>query len=121
MRQNFPARLALTHYQRVIDRDPENTDGWSQNGFALRKLGKLEQAAYFYYQVFEIVLFHLGAKSRLGALNLSVDQLHKAVEMAEILERACPDGYPELSALRQAIETCRSSGGAVKWDKQPGG
>jgi tetratricopeptide (TPR) repeat protein len=108
---------ALISFQRVIDRDPESADAWSQTGFAKRKLGHLEAALNAYQTALEIQPFHLGANEYLGELYLQTDQPDKAAEMLSILRRACPKGCEEMTALAQAIEIYRKSGGAVKWHK----
>jgi tetratricopeptide (TPR) repeat protein len=108
---------ALASYKRVLDRDPENADAWSQTGFAHRKLGQFEKSLLAYQHALEIQPFHLGANEYLGELYLQTDQVEKAAEMASILRRACPNGCEELTALDAAIEAYRKSGGAIKWTK----
>jgi tetratricopeptide (TPR) repeat protein len=108
---------ALISYNRALDRDPENADAWSQSGFAHRKLGDFEQSLEAYQHAMEIEPFHLGANEYLGELYLQTDQVEKAEEMASFLRRACPDGCDELTALENAIEAYRDSGGKIKWNK----
>lgn len=108
---------ALISYRRVLDRDPENADAWSQTGFVHRKLGDFEQSLNAYQHALEIQPFHLGANEYLGELYLQTDQVDKAEEMAAILRRACPTGCEELDALDGAIEAYRKSGGEIKWNK----
>ena len=108
---------ALISFQRVIDRDPESADAWSQTGFAKRKLGRFEAALDAYQTALEIQPFHLGANEYLGELYLQTDQPDKADELLGILRRACPKGCEEMAALAQAIDVYRKSGGAIKWNK----
>ena len=108
---------ALISYQKVLDRDPENADAWSQNGFVNRKLGNFEASLESYQYALEIEPFHLGANEYLGELYLQTDQVDKAEELAEILRRACLSGCEELTSLVSAIEAYRQSGGKVKWSK----
>jgi tetratricopeptide (TPR) repeat protein len=108
---------AIGSYNRVIDRDPENAGAWSKLGFSHRKLGRFEQSLQAYQHALEIEPFHLGANEYLGELYLQTDQVAKAEEMIDILERACPTGCDELDALGDAIEAYRKSGGTVKWNK----
>jgi tetratricopeptide (TPR) repeat protein len=108
---------ALVSYNRVLDRDPENADAWSQIGSVNRKLGNFEQSLESYQHALEIEPFHLGANEYLGELYLQTDQVDKAEEMAEILRRACVDGCDELTELTGAIEAYRKSSGKVKWNK----
>lgn len=108
---------ALVSYMRVLDRDPEDANAWSQAGFAYRKLGEFEKSLNAYQQALEIQPFHLGANEYLGELYLQTDQVEKAEEMAAILRRACPSGCEELNALDGAIEAYRKSGGEIKWNK----
>lgn len=108
---------ALASFQRVIARDPESADAWSQSGFANRKLGRFDEALDAYHQALEIQPFHLGANEYLGELYLQTDQPDKAEEMLGFLRRACPEGCEELAALTLAVDTYRKSGGVVKWNK----
>ena len=108
---------ALVSYMRVLNRDPEDANAWSQTGFAYRKLGKFDKSLNAYQQALEIQPFHLGANEYLGELYLQTDQVEKAEEMAAILRRACPSGCDELNALDEAIEAYHKSGGEIKWSK----
>lgn len=108
---------ALASFKRVLDSDPENANAWSQSGFSYRKLGQFEKSLQAYQHALEIEPFHLSANEYLGELYLQTDQVEKAEEMALILNRACPRGCEELTALRTAIETYRKSGGKIKWTK----
>jgi tetratricopeptide (TPR) repeat protein len=84
-------------------RDPRNADIWNYIGYAHRRLRQWGPAMQHYQQALIFNPRHRGAHGDLGELYLALDDLGKAQEHREALQRICLIPCVELGDLERAI------------------
>lgn len=78
---------ALVAYQKSVQLDPENTDGWNQLGSLFLRTGELPQAEAAYHKVLALCEVHNDSERRaealanLGNVYFTRGELNKAEEM----------------------------------------
>ena len=95
---------ALAHLNKANEKDPKNADIHNLLGYSYRKLGDTDRAFKHYQIALQIKPKHRGANEYLGELYLETDQLAKAEERLEVLDKACFLGCEEYDELKEAIE-----------------
>lgn len=95
---------ALGHLKKANQKDPRNADIHNLLGYSYRKLGDTNRAFEHYTIALQIEPKHRGANEYLGELYLETDQLAKAEERLEVLDKACLWGCEEYDDLKEAIE-----------------
>ena len=95
---------ALGHLKKANEKDPRNADIHNLLGYSYRKLGDTKRAFEHYAIALQIEPKHRGANEYLGELYLETDQLAKAEERLEVLDKACLWGCEEYDDLKEAIE-----------------
>lgn len=98
---------ALEHLKKANQKDPRNADIHNLLGYSYRKLGDTNRAFQHYNIALQIEPKHRGANEYLGELYLETDQLAKAEERLEVLDKACLWGCEEYDDLKEAIEKYR--------------
>ena len=78
---------------------PNNPDTLNYLGFALRKLGKFEEAEKFYLLGLSIEPNHNGINEYLGELYIQTNRIELAKERLEILKNCNCEEYSELKEL----------------------
>lgn len=96
--------VALPLLEEAAKRMPESADVFSMLGFALRKLGRLDESHARYQTALRIDPDHKGAREYLGELFLMRGEPDKAREQLTALERLCPTGCEERAELEAAIK-----------------
>ena len=95
---------ALVHLNKANEKNPKNADIHNLLGYSYRKLGDTDKAFEHYHIALQIKPKHRGANEYLGELYLETDQLAKAEERLEVLDKACSWGCEEYDDLKEAIE-----------------
>lgn len=95
---------AVGYLTRAAKKDPKNADIYNLLGFSYRKLGKTDKAFQYYNTALRLDPKHRGANEYLGELYLETDQLAKAEERLEVLDKACSWGCEEYDELKESIE-----------------
>ena len=95
---------ALAHLKKANEKNPKNADIHNLLCYSYRKLGDTDRAFEHYHIALQIKPKHRGANEYLGELYLETDQLAKAEERLEVLDRACSWGCEEYDDLKEAIE-----------------
>jgi Flp pilus assembly protein TadD len=98
-------KVAISMFQKVVTRKPENADAWNYLGFSNRKLKRFDQALSAYQKALAIEPNHRGANEYLGELYLQINDLAKAKQRLEILDDICTFGCEEFDDLKLAITT----------------
>lgn len=94
------ALIDLKHASFVFGPHPEIL---TYQGFANRKLGRLEQAFSFYQMALAVDPNHLGVNEYLGEYYVQIGELEKAQQQLEKLESLCPFGCEQAAELRRWI------------------
>ena len=84
--------------------DSKNADIYNYLGFSHRKLGKMEDAAFFYNKALEINPKHKGALEYQGEMYLTLNQIAKAEENLKKLDKICFLGCSEFDKLKKSIK-----------------
>ena len=82
---------------------PENADVFNLLGYVYRKMDDLETSAAHYSRALTLDPNHLGALEYQGELFLKLGQTERAGRNLARLERLCPGGCDERTALAEAI------------------
>lgn len=88
---------------------PDNADIENERGFALRKLGRLDEALAHYDRALRLDPQHRGAHEYLGELHLQRGDEDLARALLANLERLCPDGCEERAELDAAMRAHEAS------------
>ncbi len=96
-------RKAIKLFNKVVAAKPTNADAWNYLGFSHRKLKKFDPALNAYQKALAIDPNHRGANEYLGELYLQTDNLPKARERLEKLDKICSFGCEEFDDLKAAI------------------
>jgi len=94
---------ALAKLQAAALSWPDNADIENERGFALRKLGRLDEAMVHYDHALRLDPDHRGAHEYLGELHLQRGDVTLARALLSGLDRLCPAGCEERDALDAAI------------------
>ena len=95
---------ALALFGRVVESEPNNADAWNYIGFSNRKLHRFDDALGAYQRALEIDPDHRGANEYLGELYLQNDDLPKARDHLNRLDKICTFGCEEFDDLKAAIK-----------------
>ena len=90
---------ALKYLIKSNEKKPDQPDTLNYLGFALRKLGKFEEAEKFYLQGLSIEPNHNGINEYLGELYIQTNRIVLAKERLEILKNCNCEEYSELKEL----------------------
>lgn len=98
---------ALDSLDRIRNDFPEEAEIFSLTGFALRKLGRLDEAFTFYKRALTLDPDHKGANEYLGELYVQIGRVDLAEERLRTLRTLCPSGCEEADDLAAAIQTAK--------------
>ena len=98
-------KKAVKLFNKVVATKPTDADAWNYLGFSNRKLKKFDLALSAYQKALAIDPKHRGANEYLGELYLQTDELAKARERLEKLDKICYFGCDEYNDLKAAIAT----------------
>ena len=90
---------ALKYLIKSNEEDPNQADTLNYLGFALRKLGNLEEAEKYYLLGLNIKPDHHGINEYLGELYILTDRMNLAKERLEVLKDCNCEEYDELKEL----------------------
>ena len=99
---------AIVKLNDALVTDSKNADIYNYLGFSHRKLGKMEDAAFFYNKALEINPQHKGALEYQGEMYLTLNQIGKAEENLKKLDKICFLGCSEFDKLKKSIMNKRS-------------
>ena len=94
---------AIVKLNDALVTDSKNADIYNYLGFSHRKLGKMEDAAFFYNKALEINPKHKGALEYQGEMYLTLNQIGKAEENLKKLDKICFLGCSEFDKLKKSI------------------
>ena len=94
---------AIIKLNDALATDRKNPDIYNYLGFSHRKLGKMEDAAFFYNKALEINPKHKGALEYQGEMYLTLNQIGKAEENLKKLDKICFLGCSEFDKLKKSI------------------
>jgi len=94
---------AIVKLNDALVTDSKNADIYNYLGFSHRKLGKMEEAAFFYNKALEINPKHKGALEYQGEMYLTLNQIGKAEENLKKLDKICFLGCSEFDKLKKSI------------------
>ena len=94
---------AIVKLNDALVTDNKNADIYNYLGFSHRKLGKMEDAAFFYNKALEINPKHKGALEYQGEMYLTLNQIGKAEENLKKLDKICFLGCSEFDKLKKSI------------------
>ena len=94
---------AIVKLNDALVTDSKNADIYNYLGFSHRKLGKMEDAAFFYDKALEINPKHKGALEYQGEMFLTLNQIGKAEENLKKLDKICFLGCSEFDKLKKSI------------------
>ena len=94
---------AIVKLNDALVTDSKNADIYNYLGFSHRKLGKMEDAAFFYNKALEINPKHKGALEYQGEMFLTLNQIGKAEENLKKLDKICFLGCSEFDKLKKSI------------------
>ena len=83
---------------------PQDADGWNLLGYASRKAGHIDVAFGYYEKALAINPDHKGALEYMGELYVQTGQLDTARGLLAHLQRLCPQGCIQVSALSNFIK-----------------
>ena len=95
---------------QVVRSDPEDADGWTLLGYALRKTGNMRDAHEAYDKALELKPEHIYARQYLGEMLLIEGNLAGAQEQRAVIARECPGGCEPLTLMDQRLEEFRAKG-----------
>jgi len=90
---------ALKYLIKSNEKKPSQPDTLNYLGFALRKLGKFEEAEKYYMQGLSIDPKHNGINEYLGELYIQTKRIRLAKERLEVLKNCNCEEYIELKEL----------------------
>ena len=90
---------ALGYLIKSNEKKPNEPDTLNYLGFALRKLGKFEEAEKYYLQGLNIKPDHNGINEYLGELYIQTNRIELAKERLEVLKNCNCEEYDELKVL----------------------
>ena len=94
---------AVPLLEKVIERDPDNADAWSQLGFASRKTRTWAKSEMYYAKALALDPKHEQAVEYMGEMYLETDRPELAKTMLDKLVKLCPDGCEARSELEVAF------------------
>ena len=96
-------QAALDAFNKVAAKDPGNANAQNYLGYTYRKSGKLDLAFKHYEEALRLNPKHRGAHEYMGEAYLMTDNLAKAEEHLQALDRLCFFGCEEYSELKKAV------------------
>ena len=94
---------AIVKLNDALVTDSKNADIFNYLGFSHRKLGKMEDAAFFYNKALQINPKHKGALEYQGEMFLTLNQIGKAEDNLKKLDKICFLGCSEFDKLKKSI------------------
>jgi eukaryotic-like serine/threonine-protein kinase len=85
--------LAVGEFQKAVQLDPTNDQGYTGLASAEKHLNKLDEAEKTYQQVIQLRPQHAGAYMDMGHFYLQQQQLEKAIDMFSRAVALAPDSY----------------------------
>ena len=113
-REDWPAMLESM--RKVVDRRPHHDNAWAHIGFALRRMGRYDEALEAYDRSLSLNPHNRRAMEYLGEAYLGLDRYEEAKVMLDRLAEECrrvrvsfsndgfTDGCDEFVQLRRAID-----------------
>jgi tetratricopeptide (TPR) repeat protein len=95
-------RDAIPILERLVTKNPADTDALNELGYSHRELGHEQRALGYYLKALAIEPGHIGANEYLGELYLEMKDLPKAEERLAVLQKACGN-CQEFSELKEKI------------------
>ncbi len=100
-------RDAIPILERLVAKNPADTDALNELGYSHRELGHEQRALNYYLQALAIQPEHVGANEYLGELYLTMKDLPKAEERLAVLQKVCGN-CEEFSELKEKIADYRA-------------
>lgn len=100
-------QAALDAFNKVVARDPGNANAHNYLGYTYRRSGRFDLAFKHYEQALRLNPKHRGAHEYLGEAYLMVNNLAKAEEQLQTLDRLCFFGCEEYDDLKKAVAEYR--------------
>jgi len=94
---------ALEYFERIIKIDPNDARGWGGKGFALYKLGRLEEAMSCCERALEMDPGLKGARDTLGAIYYEKGDLEAMASLARETLRYAPEDIKAHFSLSEAL------------------
>ncbi len=113
-REDWPAMLESM--RKVVDRRPHHDNAWAHIGFALRRMGRYDEALEAYDRSLSLNPHNRRAMEYLGEAYLGLNRYEEAIVMLDRLADECrrvrvsfsndgfTDGCAEYAELRRAID-----------------
>lgn len=95
---------AVVMLEKVIERDPDNADAFSQLGFASRKTRTWAKSEMYYAKALALNPRHEQAIEYMGELYLETGRPELARTMLDKLVKLCPEGCEARTELEIAFE-----------------
>jgi tetratricopeptide (TPR) repeat protein len=105
---------AVPLLQNAIARDGANADAQNWLAYSVRRSGDPAGSIPIYEKALAIDPKHRGAHEYIGEAYLAVDNLPKAKEHLERLDKLCFFPCSQYRDLKKAVEAYESSGGRIK-------
>jgi tetratricopeptide (TPR) repeat protein len=100
-------KAALAAFNKVVAKDPGNANAHNYLGYTYRKSGQLDLAFKHYEEALRLNPKHRGAHEYMGEAYLMVNNLAKAEEQLNELDRLCTFGCEEYQTLKKAVAEYR--------------
>ncbi|MDU9050859.1 MAG: tetratricopeptide repeat protein [Candidatus Electrothrix sp. Rat3] len=105
-------KAALTAYQKAVELDPDNADGWNHLGLLLTRTGALNQAEQMYKKALEINK-HSGCKEGTACANINLGTVYLIrgeLDKAEQLYKAVLATSQSLGDKKAMMRACINLG-----------
>jgi len=102
-------KTAIDLLGKAAAKDAKNADIQNYLGYAYRNSGNYDQAFQHYNAALSIDSKHKGAHEYLGEAYLLTNNLPKAQEQLDALDRICLFGCPEYTVLKQKVAAYKAA------------
>lgn len=106
-RKDWPQ--VVVRMDAYIKRKPDDADAWTQLGHAHRRTGKIDASLDAYGHALKIDPKHRGAHEYLGEAYLQMNDLPRAEQELQVLDKLCFFGCEEYRELKARIVEYRKS------------